>query len=180
MTNHKFYGMFTIVLMLFFIFQLGGADRRTNALHEHSQTARDHTQIEYDINHKQSVISHQKIVQLTNQFMDILVQDIDHNNRVINYFTKEELLEQFEMIMSKEAAMPYVDFYYEEKVDGLYIIPTETPPWFNQANDYDMMPINENQIKVTQENNSELYGKYIIELIFTYKDEWKITEVNHF
>ncbi|MEN2467914.1 hypothetical protein [Ornithinibacillus sp. JPR2-1] len=43
-----------------------------------------------------------------------------------------------------------------------------------------MVQLDKNTFLVTQDNQSELYGEYGIELEFTFLDqEWKITKITH-
>ncbi|WP_245843975.1 hypothetical protein [Oceanobacillus rekensis] len=146
--------------------------------------ASDHLQIETSSSIKEVVnvqgekeLTHEEIVALTNRFMEILVQDIDSNYKVIQFDTKEELLNEFEKVTTKETAIQLVDFYYTEKVDGLYLLPTETPPWFLEENDYDMISMDASTVKVVQDNYTELDGDYQLELDFTYETDWKITNI---
>lgn len=128
---------------------------------------------------KNVTATHEEIVKLTDQFMEILVQDINENYKVIAYQSKEELLEAFEEVTTKEVAKVYVDFYYEEKDDGLYIIPTETPPWFMEENPYDMVQLNNEQIKISQTNETVFYDAYSIEIELSFDEKWKITKITH-
>lgn len=124
-------------------------------------------------------LTHEEIVSLTDEFMDIILQDIDNNYQVIHYETKDELLDEFKNISTYEAAEPYVEFYFDETEDGLYIIPTETPPWFNPDNDYDIISSNKSA-RVIQENETDLDGKYTIQYDFIYEEDgWKITKIEH-
>lgn len=122
-------------------------------------------------------LSHEEVIALTNGFMDILVQDIDSNYKVNHFDTKEELLTEFEKVTTKETARQLVDFYYMEKADGLYLLPTETPPWFLEENDYDMISKDASTVKVVQDNYTELDGNYQLELEFTFDTDWKITNI---
>lgn len=124
-------------------------------------------------------LSHDKIVSLTNQFMDILVQDLNKHNKVVNFETKDALLNEFEKVTTREVASKYVDFYFTEKADGLYVVPTETPSWFQEKNDYDMIRKDGNVIQVVQQNKNDLYGGYTIKIEFTYDEKWKITNIIH-
>ncbi|MBP1950325.1 hypothetical protein [Virgibacillus litoralis] len=169
----------TIILPLFFMIQTTEV-----------QTA---STVEYNNNHENSKVSaqtlkkenfekklsHERIVSLTNQFMKILVQDVDSNNKVVNFDTKNELLKEFEKVTTNNVAAEYVDYYYKSQPSGLYIIPTETPPWFNKKNDYDMIQKESNVIEVVQENKSDLNGSYMVKIEFTYNDGWKITGIEH-
>ncbi|SET33177.1 hypothetical protein SAMN05216389_10918 [Oceanobacillus limi] len=129
---------------------------------------------------KSDRLTHEEILQLTDEFMNLLVQEIDEDYQVRNFDTKEELLEAFEEVTTHEVAYDFVDFYYTEELGKLYIIPTETPPWFMEENDYDVIQLNQEGVKVIQENDSVLYGEYTIELVFTkVNGSWKITEVTY-
>lgn len=128
----------------------------------------------------EQTITHDKIVNLTDQFMDRLVQEINEDYKVIHFDTKEALKSSFDTIANRDVTSEYIDFYYEEKVDGLYILPTEIPPWFIEKNHYDVIQLNGNQVKVIQENETDLYGDYIITYEFTYihNEDWKITDIS--
>jgi len=124
-------------------------------------------------------LSHQDIVALTNTFMDTLVQETDHNYKVIQFGSNDELINELEKVTTREIAKGFVDYYYTETTEGMYILPTETPPWFLEENDYDMIKVNESTVKVIQDNYTELDGKYRLELEFTYKTDWKITNIHY-
>lgn len=111
--------------------------------------------------------------------MEILIQKADDNYKVKKYQTKTDLLHAFEEVTTNDVAQPYVDFYYEEKNDGLYILPTEIPAWFVEENAYDIIQMEGNKVKVIQENNSPLHGTYHIEIEFTFQKEWKITDIKY-
>ncbi|MGP4040544.1 hypothetical protein ACTWP4_11730 [Gracilibacillus sp. D59] len=124
-------------------------------------------------------ITHEEIVKLTDKFMDLLVQEIDDHYKVVRFNTKEELTNAFEPYIVKEAVKPYIDFYYKEKEDGLYIVPTETPPWFEKDKDYEKESEG-NKVTITQTNENELYGTYTIEIVFKKIDsKWKIANISH-
>lgn len=124
-------------------------------------------------------ITHEEITSLTQSFMDLIVQDIDDHYQVKDYHSKEEILNEFEKISTRDVAEPYVEFYFEEKEDGLYIIPTETPPWFNPDDDYDIITSNKT-VQVIQDNESDIDGKYTLKYEMTYDaDGWKITNIEH-
>jgi|SRR5690625_4422022 len=126
------------------------------------------------------MISHEQISTLTNKFMDMIVQDIEEDYKVVHYTSKEGLLDDFQKVATREAAAEYVEFYFEERENGLYIIPTETPPWFVPDNSYDVIQLGNNQVMIKQVNQSPLYGKYSIQFDFTYSEEgWRITQIKH-
>lgn len=122
-------------------------------------------------------IEQEEIVDLTDKFMDILVQEVDNNYKTIHVHSKDDLLSRFEEVTTRDVAMPYVDFYYHEEADGMYILPTETPPWFIKEAPYDVKEITNNRLKIIQSNHTEVNGTYTIEIELTYDDKWKITNI---
>ncbi|CDQ39250.1 MULTISPECIES: hypothetical protein [Virgibacillus] len=124
-------------------------------------------------------LSHDTIIKRTNQFMDLLVQETDSEYQVEAFGTKEELLRAFHNIATRDAAKPYVDYYYKEGQKGLFMMPTSTPPWFSDEEEYRMIQKNDQQVTVVQENKNNLYGNYIIEIEFTFQGSWKITNIKH-
>lgn len=112
-------------------------------------------------------------------FINIFLQDIDLEYKVKGISTKEDLIEQYTDIISKEALQPYVDFYFEEDDNGLYIVPTELPPWFVSENPYEMTQLDNGNIIVEQENDIELYGKYQVRIEFSAQENWRIVRIEH-
>lgn len=139
-----------------------------------------HTNQKTQIQEMNQVISHEEIVRLTDEFMNILVQEADETYQVKAFENKASLLEAFNHITTEEVVKPYVDTYFYEENGTLYIIPTETPPWFDKQNDYDVIQLEENTVLVKQTNQSDLYGDYEIEVEFRHiESEWKITKITH-
>ncbi|WP_085991500.1 hypothetical protein [Oceanobacillus senegalensis] len=122
-------------------------------------------------------LRHEDIISLTKEFMDILIQESGENYKVKGFQTEEQILKELDKITTRQVAEAYVPYYYEEKTDGLYIVPTETPPWFIPKNSYEMKQVSDVQTKITQHNRTELDGDYTIEIEFTHQKNWKITNV---
>ncbi|WP_174614106.1 hypothetical protein [Virgibacillus ihumii] len=197
-TKHRSYfkKIFSIALILPLLFMIQAANLQTEAAgksgddHKISKTSIEKVQAFQKFESKSSskkkdrevinkTISHDTIVTLTNGFMDVLIQDLNKHNKVVHFNTKEALLDEFEKVTTREVASKYVDFYFKEKPDGLYVIPTETPFWFQEKNNYDMIRKDENVVQIVQRNKNELYRAYTIKIEFTYKNNWKITNILH-
>jgi len=160
-------------MLLLFFFVLGTGGMQSTAAGDTSAANQE------IMNEQERQLAHEDITRLTDQFMDLLVQDIDTDYKVKNFDTKEELLQAFDTITNRETASEYVDTLFVEKSDGLYAVPTETPPWFMKENEYDMIQLDNNRIKVVQDNYTALHGNYRVEFEFTYNQGWKITDVVH-
>jgi hypothetical protein len=140
------------------------------------QTVQDSTEY-HDNPHS---ITHDEIVDLTDGFMTMLVQNTDNYGKVKTYNNKASFIQDFKTITTEEVVQPYIDYYYEEEIDGLYIIPTETPPWFDEQNVYDVVQLEKDKILVKQNNQSELFGEYGIDIEMTFANQvWKITKITH-
>lgn len=124
-------------------------------------------------------LSDEELVAIMNAFIDILIQDIDDQYRVIGLDTKAELIDEFSSIAIAEAVEPYVHFYYYEQPDGLYIVPTELPPWFVEGQPYQKEMTDQGTVKITQDNFLEIYGHYRIEIELAYQKGWKIINIEH-
>ncbi|MFU0788473.1 hypothetical protein [Virgibacillus proomii] len=124
-------------------------------------------------------LSHEEIIKLSHQFINILLQPVDAKYRVENYQTKGDLYQKFNTISYQKVAEPYVEYYYKEKEDGLYLRPTSAPPWFKQDKPYEVVKESDNKVKIKQKNKSDIYGNYTIEIEFTFTDQWRITNIHH-
>lgn len=124
-------------------------------------------------------LTHEQVISLTDRFMEELVQNTDESYKVVNYQTKKAFIEDFTQLTSQEVAEEYINTYYVQEEDGLYVIPTSTPPWFVKEQAYEMERVAEDTFIITQHNRSELHGEYTLELKLTYQDKWKITDTVH-
>lgn len=147
--------------------------------HTNHKSANDLKYLSEKQKKQKSAVSHDEIVAIMDQFIETLVQDVNDDYKVLNFKDADDLLTAFETISTIEVAQVYVDFYYEETDDGLYIIPTETPPWFVAENPYDVVQLKEDQVKIMQTNESDFYGTYTIEVELTYHNNWKIIDITH-
>ncbi len=121
------------------------------------------------------------IKDITTQFMDRLVQDVDNQYRVLNYKTIAQFKSSLTSFASDKVIDQFVDFYYYEKDGQLYIVPTSTPPWFDKANDYEVKRVEDNIFEVKQRNESEFHGDYTIVFLIRLNeaDEPFIIDVNY-
>ncbi|MCF6408877.1 hypothetical protein [Pseudalkalibacillus salsuginis] len=118
-------------------------------------------------------------VQIAETFMQEVVQPTDVNYKVSDFDTKQGLVRYLNQYVSEKVAKYYVDGLYQEEQDGLYIIPTELPPWIEKGNPSTLKKVDENHYQLEQNNSSDLYGDYFIQLNFKKNgDNWIIESVN--
>ncbi|SDK08906.1 hypothetical protein [Sediminibacillus albus] len=177
-----FIALIFILSILTLSFQSGDPDLTADNASANVTTESNPAQNEKDHREKESQpekLDHEHLTSVTKSFMDKLVQETTESFQVKNFDSKEELIDEFGTIASPSVAEKYIDVYYTEKADGLYLLPTETPPWFQSDSEYEMMDMENGKVKVIQENQTELYGSYKIELELTFTDSWKITNTKH-
>ncbi|GAA4068176.1 hypothetical protein [Amphibacillus indicireducens] len=128
---------------------------------------------------KQQELTEDVMLDKLEAFINIFLQDIDLEYKVRGISTKAELIEQSTEIVSQEALQPYVDFYFEEVDNGLYVVPTELPPWFVPGNPYEMTQLDNGNVVIEQENEIELYGRYRVRIEFSAQENWRIVKIEH-
>jgi hypothetical protein len=114
---------------------------------------------------------------LAGLFIQQLKQPVDDNYKVLHHQTKNDLIDHLSQYASRDIAQYYVDGLFEEKDGELYIIPTELPPWLIDDKSYELKQVDRQTYRLTQENNSDLYGSYKIEMIFKKEQNWIIDQV---
>ncbi len=162
--------------------QLSGSDHtgHTEITFHQKQQQKPELTTSSNEDQQKEVLTEKIITSVTSEFMDQLVQKSNQDSRVVAYDSKEDLIESFSSIANKSVAKEYVDFYYKEYNNGLYILPTDTPPWFQENESYTTETLEDGRIAVTQHNTSELYGKYTVSFVFTHTNEgWIIDGINH-
>jgi hypothetical protein len=142
---------------------------------QHTDWKQELTTLQKSAEAKEQKIKQPPVEELANEFINRLVQEVDHNYKVTTFTSKQALIAYMSEIVSEELAENVVSFYYKEQEDGLYIVPTELMPWFVKGNDYQLEQLDTRTYELKQINESNLYGKYKITIQFTYQNEkWKI------
>lgn len=124
-------------------------------------------------------LTKEDIIKLTKKFKQQLIQETDESGKVLEFESKAEYMDSFSNIAKQESLPQFVDVLYQEKEDGLYLNAMDTPPWFNEYKDYDMIETDNHTFVVTQENTSDLHGEYTIQFEFVYDQHWKIKDVQY-
>lgn len=97
--------------------------------------------------------------------------------RVLNFDTKEALINEASKYAAQSLVADYVDDYYTMENDALEVIPTEGPATIIEEVDYDFNKRDDGTYALVQTNNSELYGRYQLTVEFKKIDGvWKIND----
>ncbi|UCZ51401.1 hypothetical protein LGQ02_10945 [Bacillus shivajii] len=96
-------------------------------------------------------------------FMNV-IENSDENGKVTNHESKEDLSEHFTQIMSPQLAEWHVETYFREEEGDVFVIPTDTPLWFDDSKPYDEVKENDETYHVYQIRENEMIGK--VEMIY--------------
>ena len=108
-------------------------------------------------------------------FADSYTEDFKFNT----YKTKEEFYALFTDFMSRDHVESTFSFRVDERADGLYNLPTETPRTFWPEEPYEFERVSETEYKLTQSQNSDLNGKEEMIVIFKHtSDKWFIESIH--
>lgn len=119
------------------------------------------------------------IVRLTDRYIALIKQEIDADYRLVNVSTMTELYAAFDDIATRQVSEAHVSYYFTETEDGVYLRPTELPPWFEKDMPYTLTQVSDEEVMVEQTvEDLELYGPYQIRFWFSYTDQWRISQVD--
>ena len=94
------------------------------------------------------------------------------------YKTKEEFYQLFLEFMSYEFVESNFSFRLEQKDDGLYVIPMDGVQTYWPDHPYDFKKITENEYHLTQFQESELFGRDTLTVIYKNSNgKWKIDDI---
>jgi hypothetical protein len=115
---------------------------------------------------------------LITEFEERLLQDIEQDYEVINFTSKQELIDHLSEITTDEIAEQYIEEFYREEGDKLYIIPRDGPMWIDTGMPYEVEKRSETEYLVVQEGENELWGAYRIEVTLRHNLEgWIIEDI---
>ncbi|MFW5972235.1 MAG: LysM peptidoglycan-binding domain-containing protein [Bacillota bacterium] len=116
------------------------------------------------------------IIDLTTKFHDQLIQDTSNDYRVKDFDSKDELIKSLTDIVSSDIAVGYVNSYYYEKDDQLYLIAKDGPIMLKPNLPFQITQVDNSTYEAVQENQNMLYGRYTLTVtISRLNEEWKIT-----
>jgi hypothetical protein len=97
-----------------------------------------------------------------------------------NFDTKEQFYATFIDFMVKEVVIDQIDYLLDERVDGLYLVPTSKPILFQSDTAFDYKKISEDEYLLFQKQYSDLNGQEILSVTFKrINDSWFITDIRN-
>ncbi|MFD2639696.1 hypothetical protein [Piscibacillus salipiscarius] len=114
------------------------------------------------ITKEQQELTNKQVKQVLNQFMNHLIQETNDQYQVVNYQSLEEYKSSFKGMANSKVVDFYVDEIYYEKGQALYLKGMDLPPWFEEEQEFSKESLDHNTYRITQTNQSDLYGNYRI------------------
>lgn len=123
-----------------------------------------------------SELSKEEALELENEYIDrVFPKTGDDSQKLVEYDTKEELIDYISEIANPHMAKQIVDNYYNKKEDGLYIIAKDAPTKIYPEKPYELDKIDDEKYNLVQSAEDNLRGKYKFTVeIVRKEDKWII------
>ncbi|WP_101845615.1 LPXTG cell wall anchor domain-containing protein [Halobacillus sp. Marseille-P3879] len=109
------------------------------------------------------------VEELEQQFNDLMNLETNDDGEVVNYDSKDRLEEEFKSIMVAPLADDYLDTYFYEENDKLYIEEMDGPYQLQTDQNYDLEKVSDSQYTLTQEGENQLRGEYTLTSDYSYE-----------
>ncbi|WP_234987484.1 hypothetical protein [Halolactibacillus halophilus] len=104
-------------------------------------------------------------------------ETVGKTNEIKAYQSKKALIEATLAIASRELVTQLVDDYYREEEGLLYVVPKDGPAKLLSDSPMLINRVDEDTYQVSQQNETELRGPYILTVEFSWMDDaWKMTD----
>ncbi|MDL4841854.1 ribonuclease E domain-containing protein [Aquibacillus rhizosphaerae] len=107
-----------------------------------------------------------------------IINNTTDNQMLLEFGTKQDLVEHFKDFMSEDLAQSMTDTYFQEKQDGLYIVPMDAPIFLQEEEPFALSKPDDETATVVQERKNELMGHVKVEYTLTKNnDSWVIDDI---
>ncbi|WP_174615094.1 hypothetical protein [Virgibacillus ihumii] len=111
---------------------------------------------------------------LESQYNNLIKPD-STQSQVVNYNSKQELIETFTDIMSRDLAVQMADQFFRKTDEGWKLIATDGPATVHFDAAYDLTKINAKKYSLTQTQETQLTGKIRLSITYQYQNnKWII------
>ncbi|MGD6965198.1 hypothetical protein ACQCVP_02060 [Rossellomorea vietnamensis] len=119
----------------------------------------------------------EKAAEVLRQYEEIFMEVIDKGPELNEYESRDEIIQKFSTIMTKEQAEDLADIYINDKDGTLSVVATEAPIWLKYDQDYKVEKISEGEYHVIQSNSSELRGNLEVTFVLVMEDDsWLVSK----
>ncbi|MBS4538694.1 hypothetical protein GOQ27_09480 [Clostridium sp. D2Q-11] len=123
-------------------------------------------------------LTKEKAISIENEYMDRLFPQREADSQKVKDFnSKEELINHISQIANRDLVKTYVNNYYKNQEDGLYIIAKGGPTRIYEDKPYELKKVDNEEYHLVQKTEDQLRGKYTFTVKFSYKNnKWIITD----
>ncbi len=169
-----------ITLLLAIIVMMGCASSQEQVAEEHKKIGDDTLNVKEDqpLEKNKELLTETRALEIEAAFFDQLYtpETVGKTNEIKAYQSKEALIEATLAIASQELVTQHVDNYYREEDDLLYVVPKDGPAKLLSGLPITINQVDEDTYHVSQQNENELRGAYILTVEFSWLDDaWKMT-----
>jgi hypothetical protein len=126
---------------------------------------------------EEAEMTKEKAAEVLRQYEETFMEVIDKGPELNEYETRDEIIQQFSTIMTKEQAEDLADIYINDKDGKLSVVATEAPIWLKDEQDYNVEKISEGEYHVIQNNSSELRGNLEVTFDLVMEDDsWLVSK----
>ncbi|MFD2672147.1 hypothetical protein [Marinicrinis sediminis] len=116
----------------------------------------------------------QVLVQYEQVFMET-GKDYDDQFKIEGYSSMQDILDEYETIMTEAWAVGTADIHFEQREDGVYLKPTELPVFLETEQPFEVNQADENTVEVIQQQESDLRGNMQVTFTLVKQEEqWKL------
>ncbi len=121
-------------------------------------------------------ITLEQALEVEDEFQEILFPERTEEGLVKSFKTKKQLFSDLNKVADREIASIYIDTYYEERENLLYVRATEGPLTIDTDQPLEMEKLNDGEYQIVQNGENDLRGKYKFTIKFRNRDgHWVIT-----
>ncbi|MGM8216778.1 hypothetical protein ACLIA0_14675 [Bacillaceae bacterium W0354] len=107
-------------------------------------------------------------IELINNFQERLFVESDDDYKVTSFNSEDELVQYISEYADPNLVRDFVEQFYYEDEDGLYIIPQSSPPMLDINKPMTLEKQNETRYLAIQEEQSEAYGDVKFNILIEY------------
>lgn len=120
------------------------------------------------------------VEELEKQFNEFFTLETTDEGEVKKYDSMDRLEEEIKSIMVWPLADQYLETYFYEENDKLYLKAMDGPIKLDTDMEYHMEKVDANHYTVTQDRENQQYGKYTVKIDYSYEaGKWVFEDRRH-
>jgi uncharacterized lipoprotein YajG len=170
-----------MTILMAIVVMTGCASSQEQVVDEHEKSTGDTPTEKEDqaLEKNKEPLTETRALEIEAAFFDQLYtpETVGKTNEIKAYQSKAALIEATLAIASRDLVTQHVDDYYREEEGLLYVVPKDGPAKLLSDLSVSINQVDEETYRVSQQNENELRGPYILTVEFSWMDDaWKMTD----